>query len=317
MLDANLHQPSNSRIRKSHTALIPPASPYREAYTLYLFTHSDFKTIVIPQTLFGICTALSASSFDLPQKPSWLILTRTPFVLIWTWINLLPFAIDNQRQKFSIQEDALNKPWRPLPSGRMTSLRAWQWMLGLYPVAVLVSVWLGGMRQCVILMVLGIWYNDFGGADNSPLIRNFINACGFLCYTSGAMEVAYSDTPPMAFNPRLLRWLGVIGGVVISSVHSQDLYDQAGDSIRGRRTMPLVIGDWPSRISIAGAVAIWTAFGRWFWQVQGLVCVPVVLLGVIVVIRTVSSRGVEEDKWTFKFWNAWLVALYALPLFVK
>lgn len=101
---------------------------------------------------------------------------------------------------------------------------------------------------------------------------------------------------------------------MISSVHSQDLYDQAGDSIRGRRTMPLVMGEWPSRISIAGAVATWTAFGRWFWQVQGLGCVPVVMLGVVVAIRTVSSRGVEEDKRTFKLWNAWLVALYFLPL---
>lgn len=53
----------------------------------------------------------------------------------------------------------------------------------------------------------------------------------------------------------------VIGAVVVTTVQSQDMYDQAGDKIRARRTFPLVICDWSSRTSIAVSMAFWPLIG--------------------------------------------------------
>ena len=111
----------------------------------------------------------------------------------------------------------------------------------MYPAAFATSLKLGGMKQCLALIVLGYWYNDRGGADRSCIFRNLINAFGFICYASGATEVASRtellDSP---FKP-----------IVVSSIHTQAMYDQIGDSIRGRLSDPLVIRDAPTRWTIA------------------------------------------------------------------
>ncbi|KAF4629296.1 hypothetical protein G7Y89_g8849 [Cudoniella acicularis] len=137
--------------------------------SIWLFTLSDLKTIVGPETSFGLISAISAQAFGLTPSsapPYGFILRRAWIVAFWTWINLLPFAIDNQRQPASIQEDMVNKPWRPMPSRRLTPKTAKTLMLGLYPIAVAVSFAFGGLTQCVALVLLGFWYNDYGGADN-------------------------------------------------------------------------------------------------------------------------------------------------------
>ncbi|KAL8709872.1 MAG: hypothetical protein Q9220_005488 [cf. Caloplaca sp. 1 TL-2023] len=285
-----------------------------DIYTMWLFTFSDLKTIVGPKTAFGVCSALCADIFQLPSKPSQVIIWRTPIVALWVWINLLPFAISNQRQPAAIVEDAINKPWRPMPSHRLTMAQAKRRMLGLYAIAIGISLYVGALRQCVVLIFLGYWYNDLGGADKNPLIRNLINGCGFVCYTSGAMEVAYGEGLQLAADGLLTRWLGLIGAVVTSSVHTQDMYDKAGDSIRGRRTVPLVIGDWWSRLSIAAAIFVWSYLGLRFWNADRLQCAPVLALGLVVIRRTLTLKNVDQDRTTFKVWNAWIVALYTLPL---
>ena len=43
------------------------------------------------------------------------------------------------------------------------------------------------------------------------------------------------------------NWLGILGGVVVTTMQVQDLKDQAGDRARGRKTWPLVVGDSVSR----------------------------------------------------------------------
>jgi hypothetical protein len=85
-------------------------------------------------------------------------------------------------------------------------------MLVFYPLAIILSLYIGGLKQCLSLIILGYWYNDLGGADISWITRNLINAAGFISFSSGAMEVA--PGMPLLWTPRLVNWLGTIGGVV-------------------------------------------------------------------------------------------------------
>lgn len=61
-------------------------------YNLYLFTASDFKTILFPEAFFAICTSLSLFGYaiDVPQ-----VCSRIPLAMVWIYSNLLPFNINN------------------------------------------------------------------------------------------------------------------------------------------------------------------------------------------------------------------------------
>ncbi|MCJ1237975.1 hypothetical protein MMC14_005962 [Varicellaria rhodocarpa] len=240
-------------------------------------------------------------------------ISRLPMIVLWIWINLLPFAIDNQRQSKAIQEDSENKPWRSMPSKRLSQSQARSLMLTFYLAAWLTSFFVGGSAQCVLLMLLGYWYNDLEGADRSCVVRNFINACGFLCYASAATEIA-AGYPDVSLNGSAWKWYCIIGFIVFTTVQSQDLYDQPGDRLRGRNTVPLVLGDYLARWTIAIPVALWSGVCPMFWELGLAGYMAPTFIGTIVVFRTLSKRTIEADKLTFKIWNLWMVILYLLPL---
>jgi len=290
----------------------------RKIYSVWLFTRSDLKTIIGPSTAFGISNALANSAYyiNLPvaylTKPSTLFLVAA-ITIFWAWINLLPLAIDNQITPKAIAEDTFNKPWRTLPSKRMTIKQAGALRIPLYGCAVISSWYLGGLRQCLLLGCLAIWYNHYGGGDCNPLVRNFINSVGYICYTSGALEVALGNNwlPGRAF-----PWFSVIGLVVFSTVQIQDFSDQEGDSQRGRKTLPLQIGDSPARYVSATLMIFWSSVCVWFWRLHtSIICgMPVLAVGLYIAYRLFTKRSVQQDRATFRFWNLWMVILFVLPL---
>jgi 4-hydroxybenzoate polyprenyltransferase len=300
------------------------------AYSIWLFTFSDLKTIVLPSTVFGLVNGTvvsleyaSTASSTVHLPPTRHILSKTPLVILWVWINLLPFAIDNQRQPGSTLEDSLNKPWRAMPSQRLSPQTAKRLMLVLYAIAILVSFPLGNLSQCLTVLGLGYWYNNLGGADVSFFIRNLINGCGFICFSSGAMQVAIGgwnhttealkDGAPSAIYLQGC-WFAVIAGIVLTTVQTQDMYDQRGDGARNRKTVPLVIGDGPARWSIALPMLVWCWAVPWLWASSMLGYLAPVSLGLIVAIRTLRVRTEKGDKVTFRIWNLWMVSVYLLPL---
>lgn len=107
---------------------------------------------------------------------------------------------------------------------------------------------MGGIKQCFALVLLGTWYNDYGGSEFC-IARNIINACDFVCYTSREKEVAFGCHSTGMGRP-LFRWLCIIWAVVFSTIQFQDLADQAGDGLCGRRTIPFVMGDGWSKCNI-------------------------------------------------------------------
>ena len=312
--DAMRHLPGHEYIGESIAGRVHWLCKVRfHMYSIWLFTYSDLKTIVGPKTAFGVLSALRPCVFGISTTDTSLnVVGRVPVVAFWTWINLLPFAISNQCQPEAIQEDNLNKPWRPLPAKRLTPEQAKRLMFVLYPIACLTSAYIGGIWQCLALIALGYWYNNRNGADANFITRNFINACGFVCYTSGALEVSIGQRLPLELS--LMQWFSIVGLVVFTTVQTQDMFDQAGDSLRGRRTVPLVIGDGPSRWSIAVPMAVWCLFVPYYWGMSTSGYVVPVSLALVVIVRTLTKRSVKDDKLTFRVWNIWLVSLYLLPL---
>lgn len=287
---------------------------YYHLYTLWLFNFSDLKTMVFPSTIFAISNGLDAYQAGSDKSHTSgpiLLLIRMPIILLWAWINLLAFTVNNQSQASALEEDRLNKPWRPIPAGRLTEAQARRLALITYPFAFLTSIVLGGgAAQCVLLMIFGYLYNDLKGGDVNWLLRNMLNACGFTCFASGALEVALQSR----IKPPMISWLLIISAVVCTTVHTQDMYDQPGDSAAGRKTVPLVVGDGPARWSIAIVMAAWSWLCPMYLGSAAVGYLAPGILGLLVGIRSLVKRSVEGDKTTFRIYNIWLVSIYLLPL---
>lgn len=281
--------------------------------TLWLFTCSDFKTVIYPTITFALSNA-RADGFlqDAPSQSLSLLLLRLSLTFLWTWTHLLMENLANQRLPDSIVEDSVNKPWRPLPSGRISPEGTRDLLLCVIPAAFLLSCALSVTMPSVALMVF-IWlYNDLGGADGG-LLRNVLNACGLLCFGVGATAIV-AGVRVDQLTTCVQQWFVIIGIVITTTVHTQDLEDMQGDRARDRRTIPLIYGEAVSRWSIAALVLSWSIACPLFWGLKPLACVPPAALGGYLATRVVFYRSIEADKHAWKMWCLWMILLYLLPL---
>ena len=97
--------------------------------------------------------------------------------------------MSNQSLPGSAAEDAANKPWRPLPSARISvrAARRLRWVL--VPVCLGVSLALGATAPGVALAVLFLGNNE-GGIDARGVMRNVFNGLGYGGFNLGATCVA-------------------------------------------------------------------------------------------------------------------------------
>ena len=290
-------------------------SAYFHLKTLWLFTRSDLKSMIYPNVVLGFVSALSGSATTTNRSPDLLqVLRNVPHVTLWLWLNLLLFNIANQRLPSSIIEDKFNKPWRPLPSGRLSPEQARVLLLLIVPTVLVCSLYLGAPTEVLLLISLTWMYNDLGGGDENFVIRNVINAFGMAFYGSGAIIIACGSQCELTSSG--YQWIALIGGIVMTTLQVQDMSDQKGDAVRGRKTMPLVLGDAFVRWTIGVGVMGWSVVVPTFWKVGIAAYMPPLAVGGVLASRILVLRNVEADKVTWKLWCLWMISLYLLPLWL-
>src|SRR5262249_52840588 len=151
---AQLHQHARRGNRGPHhrvtTALPNPHSPIRN------FGHLARPfTVVAPALGFmsGALTAVGAA----PRAP-W-----SPSLLVAPLVGSLMAAVLNAgnnalNQIYDLDIDRVNKPKRPLPSGRLTVPQVW-WFTNVTYVAALILAWLvapGGRHECFWLVLVAV-----------------------------------------------------------------------------------------------------------------------------------------------------------------
>lgn len=294
----------------------PKDWPYKFLYhlrTLWLFTQSDLKSMIYPNIIFSLACIVSKADLA-PDHNGHLIdiLSQIPYVFVWLWLNLLLFNLANQRLPSSIMEDAINKPWRPIPSGRMDAKQVNILIFTMIPVVLIISTALGAAKPALALMALTWAYNDLGGANKSYITRNLLNAFGMSIYSAGAIIVASGSRSGLTVTAT--QWIAFIGLVVLTTIHVQDMKDQQGDAVCGRKTLPLVMGDSFARWTIAWAIMGWSLAAPTFWRLGLEGYVPTVVIGATITFRILRLRCLAADKTTWAFWCVWMVSLYLLPL---
>ncbi|GAW14767.1 hypothetical protein ANO14919_041700 [Xylariales sp. No.14919] len=281
--------------------------------TLHLFTKSDYKTVIFPQSVFALALVYSGSGVaEQNQHGSGQIALRIPCMLAWIWLHLLVEDIANQNLGSSVLEDEMNKPWRPIPSGRLTATEARRLIRVMIVAALALSAFLGSFLPSTTLMTM-IWlYNDLEGSSTGPLVRNLLNAVGLACFGWGAVCVLLAGATG---DENMTRdWLLLSVAIVTTTVHIQDLPDKEGDKARRRRTVPLVYGEDWARWSVAVVASFWSLVCPIFWQVPlPYAAAPLGISSIMsAVILLGKSQSSSEVGW--KLWCLWVTVIFLLPL---
>ncbi len=281
--------------------------------TLFLFTRSDFKTVIFPQSVFAIATTLTGPTLtEVESAPSIQQLAyRLSFTLLWIWTNLLVENIANQRLPASVVEDSTNKPWRPMPSGRINSREAQSLLLVAIPVAVAASLLVDAFIPGILLMTLVWMYNDLDGAGISIWVRNLLNGAGLMCFSWGALKVlSGAELKSTAY-----IWILVTGAIITTTVHAQDFPDVKGDREIGRQTVPLLYGEWPARASLAIGVMAWSIASPIFWRATVVGWIGPLGVGGAISLTTLLKRTEHADAVVWKLWCLWITVIYITPAF--
>jgi 4-hydroxybenzoate polyprenyltransferase len=199
-------------------------------------------TLVAPALGFasGAATAAGAA----PREPFGIALLTYPAIGL-TMAAVLNAASNALNQIYDLDIDRINKPSRPLPSGRLTLRDAWIFTLVTYAVA-LVLAWMvapGGRHECFWIVVaatiitvvysvppfrtkrLGIWANVTIAVPRGVLLK----VAGW-----SAVKTVFGLEP---------WYIGAIFGLfLLGASTTKDFADMEGDARGGCRTLPLIYG---------------------------------------------------------------------------
>jgi 4-hydroxybenzoate polyprenyltransferase len=232
-------------------------------------------TLVAPALGFasGAVTAAGAH----PPEPWSAALVLHPVIGL-TMAAVLNAASNALNQIYDLEIDRVNKPARPLPSGRMSVASAWTFTAVTYAIA-LALAWLvapGGRRECFWIVVaataitvlysvppfrtkrLGIWANVTIAIPRGVLLK----VAGW-----SAVKTVVAVEP----------WFigGIFGLFLLGASTTKDFADMEGDARGGCRTLPIIYG-----------------VRRAAWMISPSFVVPFVLIAVGAATRILTGNFV-------------------------
>jgi 4-hydroxybenzoate polyprenyltransferase len=199
-------------------------------------------TLVAPALGFASGAVTASGAF--PREPLGAALIVYPLIGL-TMAAVLNAASNALNQIYDLAIDRINKPKRPLPSGRLSMRDAWAFTITTYVVA-LVLAWLvapGGRRECFWIVLaataitvlysvppfrtkrLGIWANVTIAIPRGVLLK----VAGW-----SAVKTIAGVEP---------WFIGAIFGLfLLGASTTKDFADMEGDARGGCRTLPITYG---------------------------------------------------------------------------
>lgn len=108
--------------------------------------------------------------------------------LAWIWLHLLQCNVSNQYK--SVSEDIVNRPWRPLPSGRIPASAARWLRWSLVPICLAVSTRHGAevVLASATLTATTVLYDEVGLAGHF-IGKNLCAVPGYFAFEVGATRI--------------------------------------------------------------------------------------------------------------------------------
>ncbi|KAJ6540318.1 UbiA prenyltransferase family [Mycena capillaripes] len=221
--------------------------------------------------------------------------------MFWLWLQLLHFNLANQTSSTSIDEDCKNKPFRPLPSGRVTLRQAMilRYLCLACGLALSASFGLPIFFINVGFAGLIVMYHDLHG-DSHWLSKNLMNAFGYGFFEAGATLIAACDRSHLG--ERTTISLSLSFAILATTIQIQDFQDCEGDTLAGRRTLPIVFPKLSRYITLFALIA-WSIILCRVWSLDALAQLALISLGSVVGSRCMALRSVRDDEITYCLYN--------------
>lgn len=284
----------------------------RLLHIIYLFFYSDITTVVIPCMTFGILGAITNST--LTHQPIAVMDLRhyIPQALLWLWGVLMVFDINNQNSPESIEEDRLNKPSRPIASGRITPAAASSLLHAMIFLTLVISYINRVIPETLALFVL-YWLYDNQGGNEDWFMRNLLAAGGYIFYALGTLAIISNHTETR--DAKL--WMIVFGLAILTTIHAQDFRDMEGDQLKGRTTLPLMLGAKTGRLTLAVSLMFWSVFCPYYLGLPTYAYCLTTGFGGVTGLRFVLKTDISADKKSFHLYCLWVAAMLQLPVMAQ
>ncbi|KAJ5203203.1 hypothetical protein N7449_005282 [Penicillium cf. viridicatum] len=171
-------------------------------------------------------------------------MTVTPRLLVDLSVSAMAYGytFDIINQTMSVDEDRINKPYRPIPAGLLSLKQA---KVRLFLSVCLSPLIIGALAGpwaafWIICWIAWVTFCYVWPKANNWFFRNAFSALGHIFLLRLMNEIVYSHFPIV--NTRFD--LDVVNAALaMVTVHVQEFHDVEGDRKSGRRTLPLLLSE--------------------------------------------------------------------------
>jgi hypothetical protein len=99
--------------------------------------------------------------------------------------------------------------------------------------------------------------------------------------------------------------------IILTTIHAQDFYDEVGDRLQSRQTLPIV---WPeaSRIIMLLMTLAWSFGLLWVTSINQSYATVFFGLGALVSMRFYFKRDVDSDRLSYVYYNVGTLILRSI-----
>jgi len=187
--------------------------------------------------LSGGLTAMGAG------EPTPITVHRVAVILAGTLMAMVLNAASNAvNQVYDLTNDRINKPGRPIPSGRLSIPHAKVITLILYVLAWILAAAVG--RECLLVVLVASFFTYIYSVPPLRTKRHGIWANVTIAIPRGLLlKVAGWSAAKSIFEGPEPWWIGLIFGTfLLGASTTKDFADMAGDKADGCDTLPLKYG---------------------------------------------------------------------------
>lgn len=275
--------------------------PLRELHVSWRFIRNDIWAGLLP----GLAFTLVALRQGQPAPSA--ALSALLGSLLYFWLYLYGHTLANQI--VGVDEDRINKPERPLPSG-LVSPQGARRRLAVVTGLLLATGSLLGVGRWALLWAATYLLLNFYGHRHWFSKNSLPMSVGALAMLGAAWEIVRPLTAG--------EWPTVlcIAGFVAVTSPIQDFRDIAGDRVMDRKTLPIAVGERWGRVLISLALVAWLPVAYLLLMRPALgsldgkaLALALTLLELVVAVRLLRFRGAAQDHKTYRLYEQ-LYCLY-------
>ncbi|TDL26293.1 hypothetical protein BD410DRAFT_576058 [Rickenella mellea] len=260
----------------------------RELDLFWGFSWRDWSASIIAGSIFAVG---AMPGLSIPS-----IITNYLFLVSWLIPYVYFFNLSNQI--IGVDEDRINKPDRPIPSGKVTvsgAIRRWVVALSTFIGISLYEPSLLPETICWVLTVAFLCLTSAGSHWFGKICAAMTT--GGWALLSGSWKAIAPATPKSnAYVCAVALWAGL-------TAHIQDLRDIRGDTAVGRKTLPVVFGDRGSRLIITNLFLPAAYWVIWMAGIVRLAPFTLAMTHITLAYRVMQTGDSRYDHKTYMYYT--------------